>query len=96
MHPTRRKKPLVLVLATDPAVAAGLAEFWHGLGAVVVRARDEGRCLRVATAVGLDVMVVDHCASRRLLRRIGAHPVSARARLDWVEEAAALPTVLAA
>src|SRR5579864_3804297 len=96
MHPMYRNKPLVLVLAADPAVAADLTEFWHGLGAVVVHACDEGGCLRVATAVGPDVIVVDHSASRRLLRLIGAHPVSARAQLECVEEAATHPTVLAA
>jgi hypothetical protein len=83
-------------MAADPSVAADVAELWHGHGAVVVHARDEGGCLRVATAVGPDVIVVDHSASRRLLRLIRAHPVSARAQIVFAQEAALRPTVLAA
>jgi hypothetical protein len=94
-HPTRRKQLLVLIMAADPTLAAGLAEFWHGRGAVVLQARDEGGCLRVATAVGPDVIALDRYAPRRLLRLIRAHPVSGRAEIEWVQDASR-PAILAA
>jgi hypothetical protein len=93
-HP-RRHQLLVLIMAADPTLAADVAEFWHGRRAVVLHARDEGGCLRVATAVGPDVITLDRSASRRLLRLIRAHPVSGRAQIEWVQDASR-PAILAA
>src|SRR5579863_9078336 len=87
MQSTRRSRPLVLVLG-DPAPAARVVDVWRDLGAVVVRARDADGCLRVATAVGPDIIVLDNSASRRLLMLLAAHPVSARARIQWLSERA--------
>lgn len=94
-YPSRRKQLLVLIMAADPMMAARLAELWHGRGAVVLKARDEGGCLRVATAVGPDVITLDRYAPRRLLRLIRAHPVSGRAQIEWVQDASR-PASLAA
>lgn len=85
MQPTRRNPPLVLVLA-DPSSTARATQFWRDQGAVVVQARDDGGCLRVATAVGPDIIVLDNTASRRLLKLLAAHPVSARAQIERLPE----------
>lgn len=94
-HPSLRKQLLVLVMAADPTLAAALAEFWHRRGAVVLQAHDEGGCLRVATAVGPDVITLAGYAPPRLLRLIRAHPVSGRARIECVQDASPL-AILAA
>lgn len=94
-HPSRRKQALVLIMAADPTLAAQIAEFWHGRGAIVLQARDEAGCLRVATAVGPDVITLDRSTPRRLLRLIRAHPVSGRAQIEWVQDVSR-PAILAA
>jgi hypothetical protein len=86
MQPTRRNRPLVLVLGVDASSTACATQFWHDQGAVVMHTRDNGGCLRVATAVGPDIIVVDNTASSRLLKLLAAHPVSARARIQWLPE----------
>ena len=96
MQPTRRKRPLVLVRAAAPAAAACIVNFWREQGAVVVRAHDDGGCLRVAAAVGPDIIILDKTASSRLLKLLAAHPVSARARIQWLPEHAIPPVARAA
>ena len=85
MQANRRSPPLVLVLGLEPAPTARVIDFWRGQGAMVVRARDEAGCLRVATSVGPDIIVVYNTASSGLLKLLAAHPVSARARIQRIE-----------
>jgi DNA-binding IclR family transcriptional regulator len=96
MQPTRRNRPLVLVLGADPSPAACIVNFWRDQGAVVVHVRDDAGCLRVATAVGPDVIVLANTASGRLLKLLAAHPVSARARIERLPEHATAPVARAA
>ena len=96
MQATRRNRPLVLVLAADPATVACTVNFWRDQGAIVVHARDDGGCLRVATAVGPDIIILDDTASSRLLKLLAAHPVSGRALIHWVQENAGPPVARAA
>lgn len=82
-----RERPLVVVLGLDQAQAEAEAERWRRLGAVVMRARDAGGCLRVATAVGPDRIVLDRRVPPSLIRLLNAHPVSATALIDWLPAA---------
>lgn len=95
MHSTRRNCPLVVVLAGDASRTARVTAFWRGQGATVVRVRDDAGCLRVATAAGPDIIIVDSAASGRLLQLLRAHPVSGGAQIQFLAEDA-LPQALAA
>jgi hypothetical protein len=77
MQANRRNHPLVLVLGLEPASTARVIDLSRGQGAVVARVRDDAGCLRVATAVGPDIILVDTTASSRLLKLLAAHPASA-------------------
>lgn len=41
-------------------------------------------CLRMATSIGPDVIILDPRVPDRLVRLLRAHPVSATARIDWL------------
>ena len=84
------------MLRVDPAQAARVTEFWRDQGAVVIHAGDEGGCLRVATAVWPDMIVLNNTAWSRLLQLLSAHPVSARARIQRLPEHATPPVARAA
>jgi hypothetical protein len=75
---------MVVVMGLDTAQAERETDRWRGLGAVVVRAHDPGGCLRMATSVGPDVIVLDRHVPERLVRLLKAHPASSRARIDWL------------
>ncbi|MBV9581986.1 MAG: hypothetical protein JO057_25680 [Chloroflexi bacterium] len=81
---------LVLVVGPDRDTETE-CDRWRGRGAVVMHAHDAGGCLRVATSVGPDLIVLDRRTPRRLVRLLRAHPVSAGARISWLQ--AAEPTV---
>ncbi|HEX8968913.1 MAG TPA: hypothetical protein VF937_13595 [Chloroflexota bacterium] len=79
-----RSTYLVLVLALDLASRDAAVRYWNDHGAVVMCARDAGGCLRVATAIGPDIVVLDTRVGGGLVRLLRAHPLSARARIEWL------------
>ncbi|MBV9597413.1 MAG: hypothetical protein JOZ87_11145 [Chloroflexi bacterium] len=87
LETARRSRALVVVAGVDREQTEAESERWRRRGAVVMRARDAGGCLRMATSVGPDLIVLDRRLRGRLVRLLRAHPVSARARIDWLPEA---------
>jgi hypothetical protein len=92
----QRDRSLVVVLGLDQAQTEAEAERWRRRGAVVMPARDAGGCLRVATAVGPDRIVLDRRTPDRLLSLLKAHPVSSTAQIEWLSEAEPSQEFLAA
>jgi DNA-binding response OmpR family regulator len=82
----RAGRPLVLVASQDSAVADGLADYVRRSGSVACVARSEGGCLRVATAVGPDVVLLDSSLPSRLEGLLRAHPASGSASIVRVPE----------
>lgn len=80
----RRGRAIVLVLDLDTMQADVEADHWRALEAVVIKTRDAGGCLRMATSIGPDVIVLDQRVPDRLVRLLRAHPVSSSARLTWL------------
>jgi len=80
----QRNRELVVVLGLNQAQTEAEADRWRRHGAVVMRAHDAAGCLRVATAVSPDRIVLDRRVPRRLVRLLEAHPVSAAARIEWL------------
>jgi CheY-like chemotaxis protein len=76
-----RQQPLVLVASEDPhllrSVVASLAE----AGYAALAASSAGGCLRLATASGPDLILLDERLPRRVDGFLRAHPTSRRARL---------------
>jgi hypothetical protein len=84
MQFTPRATPLVLIVGLERAIADSAVEHWRAQGAVVVQARHAGGCLRVATAIGPDVIILDRRLPPELQALLRAHPVSARARIELI------------
>ncbi len=80
----RRKPTVVVVLGLDQQQTEAESARLRGQGNVVMRAHDAGGCLRIATAVGPDRIVLDRRVQGRLLRLLKAHPVSSSAKIDWL------------
>jgi hypothetical protein len=83
----RRSRSVVVVLGLDQEQTEVESARLRCQGAIVMRAHDAGGCLRVATAVGPDRIVLDRRMGGRLVRLLKAHPVSASAEIDWLPEA---------
>jgi hypothetical protein len=77
---------VVVVLGLDQDQAHSASTSWRAQGAVVMQTRDAGGCLRVATSVKPDVIVLDRAVSRRLVHLLKAHPISAGADIQWMPE----------
>ncbi len=78
---TARNTPLVLVASPNAATADAVAERLRGDGAVTYAAHSWQGALRVATAVGPDVVLLDPALPPRLTSLLKAHPTSARATI---------------
>jgi len=87
MQSSGRARDVVVVLGLDTAQAEAETDHWRKRGAVTLRARDAGGCLRLATSVRPDVIVLDPRLPGRLVRLLRAHPVSARAHIEWLRPA---------
>jgi hypothetical protein len=81
MQAVHRITPLVLVGVVEDTLAEQCARAWADRGAVIVRAHSAQGCLRVATSVGPDVIVVDPRFGSRLISLLKAHPTSRSAHL---------------
>ena len=76
-----RSVPVIVVASARDGRADEVAERLRGSGAVVLTARSGNGCLRVATSVGPDVVLLDPELPARVEQLLRAHPASARARL---------------
>ena len=79
-----RRQSVVVVLGLDQRRAHLESARWRDQGAVVLQASDAGGCLRLATSVHPDVIVLDRNVPRRQLGLLKAHPSSARAHIEWL------------
>lgn len=78
----QRAVPLILVASASSAFADSVAVELRREGNVVYVAHSAEGCLRVATSVGPDVILLDAAlTSERLEKLLRAHPTSASAQL---------------
>lgn len=80
----QRNRLLVVVLGQDQGQTDAEADHWRKRGAVVLRAHDASGCLRMATAVAPDLIVIERGVEHRLVRLLKAHPMSAAAQIQWL------------
>ena len=78
---TTRSTRLVLVASPNAATADAVAERLRGDGTMAYAAHSWQGALRVATAVGPDVVLLDPALPPRLTSLLRAHPTSARATI---------------
>ena len=76
-----RSVPVIVVASARGDTADEVASRLRRDGAVVLTAHSAKGCLRVATSVGPDVVLLDPELPPRVERLLRAHPASARARL---------------
>lgn len=77
-----RVVPLVVIGAVKRAAAEPLAALMRSEGAIVLVAEGERACLRVASAVSPDVVLLDPRLSRGLVSLLRAHPFSRCAQVS--------------
>ncbi len=87
-----RHVPLIVIASASTALADSVATQLRREGNVVYVTHTAEGCLRVATSVGPDVVLLDPALPSRLERLLKAHPTSARAQVLHLAEAAARPT----
>ena len=80
-HRQHRASPLVLVASSDTELVDRLCERMRHAGLVACRARSAAGCLRVATAVAPDIVLLDGGLSRKLEGMLRSHPASATAHI---------------
>ncbi len=81
-----RQTPVVLVASGDAGTADEVARRLRGTGAVAYATHSAEGCLRAATAIGPDVVLLDPRLPRRLDALLRAHPRSASAELIRLSE----------
>ena len=79
--PERRRAPVIVVASARGSTADDVARRLREEGAVVLTAHSLEGCLRVATSVGPDLVLLDSDLPPRLEKLLRAHPVSARAQV---------------
>ena len=89
---TKRSVPLIVVASTSGPYAENVAARLRQDGSVVYVTHSMHGCLRVATSVAPDLVLLDPEFSPRLEQLLNAHPTSARATvLHLTEERAPRP-----
>jgi DNA-binding response OmpR family regulator len=85
--------PLVLIASPDRELAARVADRMRSTGSAACTAHSADGCLRVATAVGPDVVLLDPrlAAHKDLEKLLRAHPVSASADIVALPDVVSLP-----
>ena len=76
-----RNIPLIVVASTSATLAENVAASLRRDGSVVYVTHSAEGCLRVATSVAPDMVVLDPAMPRRLENLLHAHPASAKARI---------------
>ena len=85
----QRDHPLVLVASPFDDVARQLLTEVRRSGAVACLARSAGGCLRVATAVGPDLVLLDSSLPHRLEGMLRSHPATATSTIVRLPQGAA-------
>jgi hypothetical protein len=80
-HGQHRASPLVVVASSDAELVDRICERMRHAGFVACRARSAAGCLRVATAVAPDIVLLDGGLSRKLEGMLRSHPASATAHI---------------
>jgi len=84
----RRSTPVIVVASASAGLADDVAARLRRDGSVVCVAHSAEGCLRVATSVGPDVVLLDpELHTPKLERLLHAHPTSARARILHLDSA---------
>ncbi len=94
---TKRSVPLIVVASTSAPYAEDVAERLRQDGSVVYVTHSLNGCLRVATSVAPDLVLLDPEFPPRLEELLHAHPASAKATVLHLTEqrtARAAPVVL--
>ncbi len=86
-----RHVPLIVIASASAALADSVADQLRREGNVVYVTHSAEGCLRVATSVGPDVILLDPALPNRLERLLKAHPTSACAQVLHLADAAARP-----
>jgi hypothetical protein len=81
----RRATP-VAVLCTPDLNANGLIDRLRQEGMLVCLTLDMHACMRIATSVGPDVVVIDPRIPRRLEQLLRAHPACSGTSIRWLSE----------
>ena len=90
---SRRSVPLILVASSSPGYAESLAAELRRDGNLVCIAHSAEGCLRVATSIAPDVILLDPRMPERLERLLHAHPASAGAQILHASDGAARQTL---
>jgi|SRR5579872_6100660 len=84
--------PLVVIGSLSTGLADNVASQLRREGNVVYVTHSAEGCLRVATSVGPDVILLDAGFPRRIERLLRAHPRSAAAQILHLSDTAQRPT----
>jgi DNA-binding response OmpR family regulator len=84
--PSDRSVPLVVIGSLSPALADRVAHQLRRDGNVVYVTHSAEGCLRVATSVSPDVVLLDPAFPSRVEKLLRAHPQSAAARILHLTE----------
>ena len=79
--PTDRARPLVLIATPDGDLAERLVRDVRASGYIACRASSADGCLRVATSVGPDILLLDPRLADRLRGMLRSHPATARSKI---------------
>jgi DNA-binding response OmpR family regulator len=82
-----RRQPVILVASARQGVADEVVARLRSDGATAYAAHSAHGCLRVATSIGPDIVLLDPALPGRLEQLLHAHPVSARAQVLHLSEA---------
>jgi CheY-like chemotaxis protein len=88
----RRSVPLVLVASVSSALAESVAAQLRREGIIVYVAHSADGCLRVATSVAPDLVLLDPAMPGRLEQLLRAHPMSAGAEILHLSPGRPRPT----
>jgi hypothetical protein len=80
---SNRAVPLVLLGVSDPSAWPAAAATLRQEGMAVAFALGDRACLRVATAVHPDIILLDPRLPRTLLSLLRAHPLAKTAHISW-------------
>ena len=90
---TRRACPLVLVASADAKLANRLVDEVRRQGSVALVARSADGCLRVATSVGPDLVLLDARLPERLQGMLRSHPATARSTVVRISDVSRFTSV---
>jgi DNA-binding response OmpR family regulator len=87
-----RHTPLILVASATSALADRVAEQLRREGNVVYVSHGADGCLRVATSIGPDLVLLDPALPARIEGMLKSHPKSAGAQILHLSESVPRPT----